>query len=88
MPRGKVTRVPDGDTIKIKKGPWLRLDGVDAPEKWQFGFDEAKDALKEMVVGKTVNYKEVATDAYGRPVAKVKVGNKSVNAAMKRKGYK
>jgi len=88
MSKGKVTRVLDGDTVKVKNGPYLRLEGVNAPEKRQRGFDTAKKALKNMVLNKTITYKKVATDVYGRPVAKIKVGIKSVNTTMKRKGYK
>lgn len=88
MPKGKVTRVVDGDTIKVKSGPYLRLAEVNAPEKRQRGFNEATEALKKLVMNKTITYQEVDTDIYGRPVVKVKVGSKSVNTAMKRKGYK
>lgn len=88
MPRGKVTRIPDGDTIKIKDGPWLRLEGVNAPEKGQHNFDKAREDLSDMVKGKTVTYKELAKDIYGRPVVKVKLGSKVINTAMKRKGWK
>jgi len=88
MPTGKVTRVPDGDTIKIKGGPWVRLEGVMAPEKNRRGFDHAKGILINLVKNKTVHYKPVATDRYGRTVATVKVGQKVVNAVMKRAGYR
>lgn len=85
MAKGKVTRVPDGDTIKVKEGPYIRLAGVDAPEKRQKGFGEAKEDLKNLVMGKTVTYTEEAIDRYGRVVAKVKVGDKNINKIMERK---
>ena len=40
------------------------------------------------VQGQTVSAETVARDKYGRSVAKVKIDNLSVNAAMRRKGYK
>ena len=88
MHRGKVTRIPDGDTIKVKDGPWIRLANVNAPEKGHPGFEESREALKNLVSQKEVTYTPVAEDAYGRTVANVKVGNKSVNQTMKKKGYK
>lgn len=88
MPRGKVTRIPDGDTIKIKDGPWIRLANVNTPEKGQPGFEAAREVLKNLVSQKVVTYTPVAKDAYGRTVANVKVGNKSVNQTMRKEGYK
>lgn len=87
MPRGKVTRIQDGDTFKVKDGPYIRLEGVDAPEKRQKGFNKAKEDLRTLIGDKTVTYDPVGK-SYDRVVAKVKVGKKSVNAAMRRKGYR
>lgn len=87
MPKGKVSQVKDGDTFKIARGPWIRLEGVDAPEIGTKGGAKARDELKDMIEKKTVTYDPVSK-SYGRIVAKVKVGGKSVNTTMKRKGYK
>lgn len=87
MPKGKVSQVKDGDTFKISRGPWIRLEGVNAPEIGKKGSAKARDELKDMIGSKTVIYEPVGK-SYGRTVAKVKVGGKSVNTAMKRKGYK
>ncbi len=79
-----VTRVIDGDTFETasRKHP-VRLANVDTPEKKQQGFDKAKKALSGLIKGQTVSVDTVARDVYGRAVAKVKVGRKSVNKAMK-----
>lgn len=87
MPKGKVSQVRDGDTIKIAYGPWIRLANVNAPELRTKGGATAKQELGKLVSGKTVTYDEVGK-SYGRLVANLKVGGKDVNAAMRRKGYK
>ena len=79
----KVTKVIDGDTFLTdrRKNP-VRLARVDTPEKRQPGYGAAKLKLQKMVQGKEVSIDTKARDKYGRSVANVKVGNKSVNKAM------
>lgn len=87
MPRKEtVTRVIDGDTFTTasRKHP-VRLANVDAPEKGQRGAVKAAQDLRELVHGKQVDVDTVARDKYGRSVANVKQGRKSVNRAMRRK---
>lgn len=81
----KVTKVIDGDTFMtdLRKNP-IRLANVDTPEKRQPGYQKAKGALEKMIGGEEVIVDTQALDVYGRAVAKVKVGNKSVNRAMKK----
>lgn len=86
MAKGKVTRVIDGDTFKMRGGKAVRLANVDAPELGTKGSAKARNELRNMVGGKTVSYKTVAK-SYGRDVANVKVAGKSVNQAMRNKGY-
>ena len=80
----RVTRVIDGDTFMTssRKKP-VRLADYDAPERGQRGYKSSKDALKSMISGKAVTVDVKARDVYGRAVANVKVGSKSVNANMK-----
>ena len=82
-----VTRVIDGDTFLTasRKHP-VRLANVDAPEKRAKGGPAATKRLREMIQGKSVKVNVVARDVYGRAVANVKVGGKSVNRAISRKG--
>ena len=85
MPRKeKVTDVFDGDTFltTVRKHP-IRLDGVDTPEKGEQGYQQAKKELEKLIKDKEVTIETVARDKFRRPVAKVKVGNRSVNKAMK-----
>ena len=85
----KVKKIIDGDTFTTgsRKRP-VRLANVHAPEKGMRGAGAATQTLKDLVAEQTVSIETVARDKYGRSVAEVKVGNRSVNAAMRRKGYK
>jgi len=86
MPRKeKVTKVIDGDTFETdkRKNP-VRLANVDTPEKKEPEFQSAKKALEKLIVNKEVSIDTVARDTYGRSVAKVKLGTRSVNNAMKK----
>ena len=42
-------------------------------------------ALRKLIQGEEVTIETVARDTYGRSVARVKVGRRSVNKAMKEK---
>lgn len=86
MSSGKVTKVLDGDTFKIRGGTTIRLANVRAPENGTKGAAEARHTLEDIIEGKTVTYQQVGT-SYNREVANVKVGGKSVNQVMRNKGY-
>lgn len=86
MPRKEtVTRIIDGDTFETesRKNP-VRLANVDTPEGGTLGAAEARAALARLILGKEVTIDTKARDSYGRAVANVKVGAKSVNKAMRR----
>lgn len=81
-----VTRVIDGDTFLTKsRKRSVRLANVNAPEKGRRGGSKATQQLKKLIQGKQVEVNTVARDAFGRAVANVKVGKKSVNRAMTKK---
>ena len=88
MTKKKVKSVTDGDTFITQDDTKVRLANVRAPEKGQRGAPQARHDLRELISRKQVNVETVARDPYGRVVAKVKVGNKSVNKAMRAKGWK
>jgi micrococcal nuclease len=81
----KVTDIFDGDTFltRVRKHP-VRLYGVDTPEKGEPGYQQAKKELKKLIQDKEVTIDTVARDKFRRPVAKVKVGTRSVNKAMQK----
>ena len=89
MPRKeKVTRVIDGDTFTTDSRKRLvRLANVNAPEKGSREAAAATQTLRRLIQGQTVSIDTVTRDKYRRRVANVRVGNRSVNAAMRRKGY-
>jgi endonuclease YncB( thermonuclease family) len=69
----KVQKVIDGDTFKVHKNvggsQYVRIAGVNAPERGQRGYDSAKRRLSRMT-GKTISIKPVGR-SYGRTVAHV-----------------
>ena len=83
MPKAKIIKVLDGDTIQGPKKTFVRLANVDAPETGTKGAAAAKHKLEDLVLGKTVSYTEEAT-SYGRIVGEVKAGSKSINKEMKK----
>lgn len=90
MPRKeKVTRIIDGDTLMTgpRKTP-VRLANVNAPERGSRRAAAATQALRDLVLGQMVSVETVGRDKYGRSMANVKVDNRSVNEAMRRRGYK
>jgi len=81
-----VKKVIDGDTfVTVSRKNPVRLANVNAPEKGKPGAVKAKQALSNMIQGQQVQIDTVARDTYGRSVANVKVGGKSINKAMKQK---
>lgn len=91
----KVSRVVDGDTIKLENGETVRYIGIDTPETVDprravgcFG-KEASDKNKELVLGKEVRLvKDVSeTDTYKRLLRYVYVGDLFVNEYLVREGF-
>jgi len=83
MPKMKIIKVIDGDTIQGPRKKFIRLAGVDAPETGTKGAAAATHKLEDLVLKKTISYTEDAK-SYGRIVGEVKAGPKSVNKAMKK----
>jgi len=88
----RVTHVVDGDTIEVEiEGLMysLRYIGIECPEPGQYGCDEATQANRQLVEGKTVRLaKDVSdTDQHGRLLRYVYLGDIFVNAELIRSGY-
>jgi micrococcal nuclease len=86
-----VASVGDGDTIRVKEGNrtvTVRLSCIDAPEMAQRPYGERASArLKQLLpVGQVVKLRTITTDQYGRRVAEVFMGDRSVNLAMGAEG--
>ncbi|WP_417737743.1 thermonuclease family protein [Rosistilla oblonga] len=87
---GKIISVTDGDTIKIlvnRKPVTVRLEGIDAPEAKQSFGTKSKQALSEIVFGKTVVVKKTGEDRYGRTLGVIMIGRVDVNAEMIEDGW-
>jgi endonuclease YncB( thermonuclease family) len=86
---GTATRILDGDTILVRSDGGtvtIRLYGIDCPEYGQPYWQEAKEAVQDMVLGKRVRIESMDTDQYGRTVALVGVRGGLVNAELVRQG--
>jgi endonuclease YncB( thermonuclease family) len=83
----RVVRVIDGATFATasRKHP-IRLAGVDAPVNSQPGHAVVRSVLSRLTSGRRVAIDTQACESYGRPVATVKVGGRSVNRAVKKHG--
>ena len=86
----RVVRVSDGDTFtgldSENRQVKVRLHGIDAPEAKQPFGNVSKQALGDLIAGKTVSVEEVDRDRYGKTVGRVTIGGKLVNAEQVRAG--
>lgn len=79
----------DGDTIELEDGSRARLIGIDAPEKDEFYYKEAKDKLTEMLLDKKVNLEKDISDfdVYGRQLRYIFLDGDFINLEMVKAGY-
>ncbi|MEM4455874.1 MAG: thermonuclease family protein [Archaeoglobaceae archaeon] len=86
--RAFVVEVVDGDTIRLENGELVRLLGINAPEKGQRFYEDAKNRLEELVKGKEVLMERDARDRdnYGRLLRYVYVNGTFVNLVMVKEG--
>lgn len=72
----KVIKIIDGDTFKVNQTvggtTYIRIAGLDAPEKREPGYDTAVRNLRSRLLGKRVRIDPVGR-SYGRIVAEVRV---------------
>ena len=97
-----VSRVIDGDTFegRLDNGgnpgvnPWMvqltkivvRINGIDAPERWQYYGDVATLHLQWLISGKAVGLKLKQKDAYGRWIATVYLNGVDISEEMLKEG--
>jgi micrococcal nuclease len=89
---GKVTRVTDGDSLWLQpteQGPpvELRLEGIDAPEICQAWGVEARQALAELVLNRSVSVKTVGRDTHGRTLGTLYLDGRNINKALVQEGH-
>ena len=66
--RTLVVNVVDGDTFDISSDHRVRIICIDAPERWESGYEESKEALRDLIYRKYVCLeKDISeVDRYGR----------------------
>lgn len=70
----KVVKIIDGDTFEVspnwewgdQKGNTVRAKGYNAPEEGQPGYEEAKEKLRRLILGKEVELKDPIKVTFGR----------------------
>ena len=87
-----IKRCYDGDTCTTTSGEKIRLACIDTPELRGRKADPvpataARDYLRELVVGKSVGVRRVATDRYGRTVAELFVDGSNVQQQLLASGH-
>ena len=83
-----VTRVVDGDTFKVGE-KYIRLIGIDTPEKNEEYYNESTQILKNLIEGKEVVIErdKKNKDWYGRFLRYVYIDDIFVNRYMMDHGY-
>lgn len=87
---GKCYKVVDGDTIDVEGVGRVRFVGVNTPERGEFGYQTAKDFVKNKCLGKTVGLDiddDKNTDKYDRTLAVVYVDGVNLNQELLKKEY-
>ncbi len=84
----RVKFVYDGDTILIEGNQKVRLLGIDAPEKGEKCYQEAKEYLLNLVLKKEVALQREGQnkDKYGRLLRWVFVDDQNVNLLLLKEG--
>jgi micrococcal nuclease len=77
-----ITACHDGDTCTTSDGTRIRLHAVDAPELDQPFGNAARLRINAMIAGQHVDIRPTGDLSYGRTVADIYVGGRSVGAEM------
>jgi micrococcal nuclease len=83
-----IVKVIDGDTVELAGGDRLRLSAIDTPERNQPLYDEAKELLSRLTLGKpaTIKYGSVRRDRYGRLLGFLYVDSLFINKEILENG--
>lgn len=79
-------RVFDGDTFETKEKQYIRLSGINAPERGMCGSEEAAKELERLILGKSL-YVKVLYHIGSRSMGLVYTSDGLVNAAMLASGW-
>jgi len=86
-----VVSVGDGDTLRIRQSAQvatIRLACIDSPERAQSPWGQQSTSMLKQLLpqGRAVQVQEITRDRYGRTVAELYVGKRSVNLQMVQEG--
>ena len=87
-----ITSCYDGDTCTSSTGEKIRLACIDTPElrgkrAEPVPAKEARDYLRELVVGRKVTIRRITTDRYGRTVAELFIDGSNVQQQLVASGH-
>jgi micrococcal nuclease len=84
-----VKEVIDGDTLILNNNERVRLLGINTPEHNQYYFEEAREVLEVLVLGKKIKLEKDITDkdVYGRLLRYIFTDNLFVNEEMVKRGF-
>lgn len=84
----RVINVVDGDTFDIDDGNRIRLALIDAPEYPKGCYSsQAKDRLKNLLLGKEISFEVLKKDNFGRILAFVFLNDLLINKVLVAEGY-
>ena len=83
-----VTHVIDGDTLIVEGGVSVRLIGIDADEKNESCYQDAKNRLEELVLNKVVLLEKDISDVdqYKRCLRTIFVGDENMGVKLVKEG--
>ena len=83
-----VTKVLDGDTILVEGGEHVRLIGIEADEKDDSCFEQAKLRLEDLILNETVRLERDVSDVdlYSRCLRYVFLDGENINIQMVAEG--
>ena len=86
--RWVIVEIVDGDTVILSSGERLRLANIDAPEQEEPYYEEAKQFLAELALGKTARLEFPARrrDKYGRLLAYMFIDSVMAGEALLERG--
>jgi len=82
-----VARIIDGDTLELNSKQQIRLDNMETAEKGMCGYEEAKEKLEELAMGKEVRVEGKYVDEYGRLIGLVYTDEYLINLEMVKSGW-
>lgn len=84
-----VSFVIDGDTIILESKERVRLIGIDTPERGELGYEEARSALENLVLNKTITLvsQQGDRDVYERLLRDIYIDDIFVNLYMIENGF-